>query len=134
MEDCLRDQAVATIKAAVLGGADGEDFNYDVLYGDESDAAEILARATEAPMFGERRLVMVKAADRLPARDRDALLPYLDHPCDSTTLVFVAAKLDRRQRFTKALKERAVTVECSTLTDHHLMDWIRREADRAGVR
>ena len=134
MEDCLRDQAVATIKAAVLGGADGEDFNYDVLYGDESDAAEILARATEAPMFGERRLVMVKAADRLPARDRDALLPYLDHPCDSTTLVFVAAKLDRRQRFTKALKERAVTVECSTLPDHHLMDWIRREADRAGVR
>jgi len=134
MEDCLRDQAVATIKAAVLGGAEGEGFNYDVLYGDESDAAEILARASEAPMFGERRLVIVKAADRLPARERDALLPYLEHPCDSTTLVFVAAKLDRRQKFTKALKERAVTVECSALPDHHLVNWLRREAELAGVR
>ena len=134
MEDCLRDHAVATIKAAVLGEAVGEGFNYDVLYGDESDATEILARAGEAPMFGQRRLVVVKAADRLPARDRDDLLPYLERPCDSTTLVFVAAKLDRRQRFTKALKERAVMVECSALPDHHLTEWIRREAERTGVR
>ena len=134
MEDYLRDQAVAAIKAAVLGGAEDGGFNYDVLYGDETDAAEILAGAGEAPMFGERRLVVVKAADRLPARERDVLLPYLEHPCDSTTLVFVAAKLDRRQRFTKALKERAVTVECSALPDHHLADWIRREAERSDVR
>jgi len=74
MEDYLRDQAVAAIKAAVLGGAEDGGFNYDVLYGDETDAAEVLAGAGEAPMFGERRLVMVKAADRLPARERDALL------------------------------------------------------------
>jgi DNA polymerase-3 subunit delta len=134
MEDYLRDQAVAAIKAAVLGGAEEGGFNCDVLYGDETDASEVLAGAGEAPMFGERRLVVVKAADRLPARERDALLPYLEHPCDSTTLVFVAAKLDRRQRFTKALKERAVTVECSALPDHHLADWIRREAERSGVR
>lgn len=138
-EELLRDEAVATIKAAVLGQGDGQGdglgaFNYDLLYGDESDAAEILVRAREAPVFTHRRLVLVKAADKLPAREGEALLPYIKAPCDSTTLVFVAPKLDGRLKFSQALKERAVSVDCSALPEAHLPGWIRAEARRLGVR
>ena len=134
-EDYLRDQAVDTLKAAVLGVADGgtEAFNYDLLFADESDAAEILARAGELPVFAARRLVLLKAAEKLPAREGEALFPYLKAPCDSTTLIFVAAKLDKRLKFTQALHNSAVLVECAPLTEPELRDWIGREANRVGV-
>lgn len=141
-EDYLRDQALSVIQSAVLGekgtgtGGDGglEAFNYDRLYGDESDAAEILARAGEAPVLAPRRLVLLKAADKLPAHEKEALLPYLKNPCDSTTLVFEAQRLDGRQKFTQALKQHVVVVDCSPLFENQLAAWIRGEASRAGVR
>ena len=144
-EDCLRDQAVATIKAAVLGhspdgqggqaGDGGVDvFNEDLLYADESEAAEILARVGEAPVFAPRRLVLVKAAEKLPVREGEALLAYLQEPCETTTLVFVAGKkLDERRKFTQALYKAATVVDCASLSEQQLPDWIKREAALAGV-
>jgi len=141
-EDCLRDLAAAALKAAILGDVSAEEgpgsgleaFNHDVLYGDESDGSEILARAGQAPVFAARRYVVVKSAEKLPARDGETLLPYLQEPCESTTLVFVAAKLDKRLKFSKELLERAVSIDCSSLSDVHLSSWIRTESGRLGVR
>lgn len=144
-EDFLRDQAVSVIKAAVLGGApeapaEGEvsgglaAFNDDLLYGDESDAAEVLSRAGQAPAFAPRRFVLLKAVDKLPAREGEALLPYLASPCETTTLVFTASKLDKRQKFPHALIARAVVVDCAPLFENQLVGWIRGEAGRVGVR
>lgn len=142
-EDCLREQAVAalraaargTVAAATEGGPDAgwDAFNDDVLYGDESDAAEILARASQAPVFAPRRTVVVKSAEKLPAGEGEALLKYLEAPCETTTLVFVAARLDKRLKFSKELLARAVTIDCSPLPEAQLEEWVRRESGRVGV-
>jgi len=144
-EDYLRDQAVASLKVAVLGPGQGETsgggdegggleaFNYDFLYGDECEAAEILARAGEVPVFAPRRLMLLKAADKLPAREGEALLDYLKAPCETTTLVFVAPKLDGRLKFSQALNKSAVVVDCSPLYDNQVAAWIKAEALRLGV-
>ena len=138
-EDCLRDQAVTLLKAAVLGeasaGEGGMDaFNYDMLYADESDASEILARAGQAPVFAARRYVVVKSAEKLSAKDGEALLDYLTEPCESTTLVFAAARLDKRLKFSKALLERAVNIDCAAIPEARLPAWLAQESARAGVR
>lgn len=139
-EDCLRDQAVAALRAATLGdastGADGgmDVFNCDVLYGDESDGSEILARAGQAPVFAARRYVVVKSAEKLSAKDGEALMSYLKEPNQTTTLVFIASKLDKRMKFSKELMERAVSIDCSPVSDAQLSEWIRSESARAGVR
>ena len=135
-EDDLRDQAVALLKAAVFGqqAEPLEAFNLDVLYGDECTASEIMSHAGEAPALAPRRLVLVKAAEKLSVRDGEALLPYLKTPCDTTTLVFVTPKLDGRTKFAFSLKERAVVVDCSPLLDHYVMSWIRAQAGRLGLR
>ncbi len=135
-EDLLRDQSVARIKAAVAteAGEGLEAFNSDLFYGDETEAAEILACAGSVSVFAPRRLVLVKGAEKLPARETEALLPYVKSPSESTTLVFVAAKLDGRLKFSQALKERAVLVDCSALPPSQVGDWVRQEANRLGVR
>ncbi len=138
-DDYLRDEAVDAIKAVVLGSTDDEGhglapFNFTKLYGDETDAAEILASAAEAPVFAAQRLVVVKAAEKLPAREGEALIPYLKAPCESTALVFAGVKLDGRTKFGQALKDKAVLVDCSSLPDAQLSSWILSQANRLGLR
>lgn len=131
-EDLLRDSALAAVKGAVLGG-EGDDFNCDVFYGDEADGASIVACASEVAVFAARRLVIVKAADKLPTRQAEALLPYLKDPNGSTTVAFVAPKLDGRLKFTQALMQAAVVVDCSPLADSQLVPWLKQDAARIGI-
>src|SRR5215813_5130351 len=132
-EDLLRDSALVQLKHAILG-AEGDDFNSDVFHGDEAEGAEILSCASEVGVFASRRLVIVKAADKLPAKQSEALLPYIKDPNESTTMVFVAAKLDGRLKFTQTLIQASVVVDCGPLKDSQLVPWLKQEAHRGGIR
>src|SRR5262245_3771064 len=132
-EDLLRDAGLTLIKQAVLGG-DGNEFNSDLFYGDESEGAEIVACASEVAVFAPRRLVIVKAADKIPAKHVEPLLPYLKAPNESTTMVFAAAKLDGRLKFTQAVMQAAIVVDCAPLKDSQMMPWLNQEAGRLGIR
>ncbi len=131
-EDLLREHALAVFKRTVLG--EGGEFNYDLFYGDEAGGDEIRNCASEMPAFADRRLVVVKTAEKLSARDAAALVDYLDDPVETTTLVFASAKLDGRLKFSQALARAAVTIDCSPLRDAQLSPWIAREAERLGIR
>jgi DNA polymerase III subunit delta len=132
-DDLLRDTASATLKAAVLGEG-GDSFNYDVFYGDEASGTDIVACASEVAVFAPRRLVVVKAADKLPARECEALLPYIQAPNETTTLLFIAPKMDGRLKFTQALARVATLVDCSPPSDAQLIPWLKQDAERVGVR
>lgn len=141
-EVCLRDQAIETIRSAsrskgasaVDGGRESDEFSCDVLYGDETNAQEILARVQEVPFFSTHQVVLLKWADKLPAKEGEALIPYFSAPSDSTTLIVSAAKLDGRLKWVQALKKQAVVVDCAPLYDNQRLGWIHREAGRLGIR
>ena len=130
-EDLLRDHALAVLKAKAL--ADGGDFNYDLFYGDEAAGGDIQNCALEMPAFSQRRLVVVKAAEKLSARETEVLSQYVKDPVESTTLVFMSAKLDGRLKFSQALVRAAVTIDCSPLRDAQLGPWLTREAEQVGL-
>ncbi len=132
-EDLLRDSALSHLKRYILG-ADGGDFNCDTFYGDEAEGSQIASCASEVAVFAARRLVIVKTAEKLPARQCEALLSYINEPNESTTVVFVASKLDGRLKFTQALMRASVVVDCAPLKDVLLLPWLKQEADRVGVR
>lgn len=131
-EDLLRDMALASLKASLLGEGES-DFNCDLFYGDDVSGSEIVTCASEVAVFAPKRLVVVKAADKLPAKECEALLPYLKEPNDSTTLIFVAVKLDGRLKFSQALAKTAVTVDCGPLREAQWLPWLKQEAGRVGI-
>ena len=147
-EDCLRDQAIETIRAhgasrskgASAGDvrSNGDDFSCDVLYGDETNAQEILARAQEVPFFSTHQVVLLKWADKLPTKEGEALVPYFSVPSDSTTMIVSAGKLDGRLKWVQALKKQAVVVNCASLYDNQRLGWGspggRTFGDSAGCR
>jgi DNA polymerase-3 subunit delta len=129
----LIDRMVEAIEATI-DQAD-RPFAVERLYAGEQDASplDIAGAARVYPMLGDRRIVFVLRAERLlkPKRasrtaeidvdDADAdgdeaaadvapLEEYIASPSPSTTLVFVAADVDRTRRFTKRLMERAQVV------------------------
>src|SRR2546425_3943717 len=111
-EAVLRDDAVAAIWAAVLGldEANIGVFNSDVVYGDETEAAEILTFCGSLPLFATRRLVVVKEVGGLRAHETERLLQYLKEPVETTCLVLTGGKTYSRPKFFPALKQGAVAL------------------------
>ena len=132
----LRDDAVAAIRAAVLGPDDANvgAFNSDVVYGDETEAAEILTLCGNLPMFATRRLVVVKEVGALGAHEAERLLPYLEAPVETTCLVLTGGKVDGRVKFFQALKQAAVSVDCAPLDAQALPAWVQEQAGALGLR
>ena len=108
-------------------------FNGDVLYGDETDASEILTYAREISFFSSRRLIIVKWAEKLSSREGEALIPYFQDPSDTTILVMVGAKFDGRLKWVQALKKHAAQVDCSPMFENQRVGWIKQQANHLGV-
>jgi DNA polymerase-3 subunit delta len=132
----LRDDAVAAIRAAVLGPDDANvgAFNSDVVYGDETEAAEILTLCGNLPIFATRRLVVVREVGALGVREAERLLPYLEAPVETTCLVLTGGKVDGRVKFFQAFKQAAVSVDCAPLDARALPAWVQDQAGALGLR
>jgi len=108
-------------------------FQSDVVYGDETDASEILGLAEEVSFFSSRRRLFVKWADKMSARNGELLIPYFKNTNAATTLVFAAATLDGRTKWVQALKKQAVVVDCAPLPENQRGGWITQQAKQMGL-
>ena len=94
-----------------------------------TDPGVVVNSARTLPFLGDRRVIVVTRAekwfsgrrkggdDASPDEDDDAdgtdvLEAYLERPEPASTVVFVAADVNRTLRVVKALVKRAVTIEC----------------------
>ena len=131
-DDYAKDEATKAFEAAVPEDARGFAFErYSAL--DRFDPALIVNSARTPPFIGDRRVVLVTAAERWfsgrkkggddGAGDDDdglgleVLEAYFDRVEPSATVVFVAADVNRTLRVVKALLKAAVVVECWGLKD-----------------
>jgi DNA polymerase-3 subunit delta len=107
-------------------------FNMERMYAGEkgASAAGIVEAARQLPMMGDRRVVVVLRAEKIlkPRRrgkvpddeeseadapsDTDVLSEYVQKPGTSTTLVLVAADIDKSRRLGKMILKHATVVEC----------------------
>jgi DNA polymerase III subunit delta len=109
-------------------------FNLERLYATDKGVspAAIVESARTFPMLGDRRIVLVLRAEKIlkpkrrgkvveematseedePAGDVEVLEQYVKEPEPRTTLVFVAADVDRARRLFKTLQKQATIVEC----------------------
>ncbi|MGE0763502.1 MAG: DNA polymerase III subunit delta [Bdellovibrionales bacterium] len=119
----LMNEALTGIKAAVL--TDGAiDFNSDQFFAGDDDVIKIRDTIEMLPMMSPRRLVVVRNVQSFKEKDWDVLAPIFDQPVDSTTLVLLADKVDKRRKTFKRLAETSTVVELSRPYDNQLAAWI----------
>lgn len=124
-------QILTRFRERVLEEA-SRDFNYDQFRGESLDPAQAIMTAKTFPLFSPRRLVIIRDAD-LIKDEREALLSYLETPCDTTVLLFVAAKPDLRKKLFVALKKKGIAIHCAPLSDQALPGWIAQEGKKRGM-
>jgi DNA polymerase III subunit delta len=105
--------------------------------------SELVAAAHTLPMMSPRRLLIVLQADQLlmPKRESDAANRALDalemlfkEPDSQTTIVLIAAPLDKRSRMYKLLVKHAALVECGVIeTQADAERWIKNRVTAAGA-
>src|SRR5262245_7101169 len=117
----------------------------DVTSGDRlvSVVAGLVAAAHTLPMMSPRRVLIVLQADQLlmPKRESEAATRALDalemlfkEPESQTTIVLIAAPLDKRSRMYKLLLKHAALVECGVVeTQADVERWIRNRVASAGA-
>jgi len=137
-EFLLRDDALALLRDAVLA-AETEAFNFDRLDGESTRPAALLDAVGTLPVMAERRLVVLREPESARGGAKtltDAIaeaVPSLGDASD-VVLVVVAAKADRRSRWTKAFRDPAAEVRCDAPRGaRDLVAFIREEAKRQGV-
>jgi DNA polymerase-3 subunit delta len=113
------------------------DFNLARFSALKTDCRDIVAAAQEHPIFSRRRIVLVFDLDKKwrasaegasPApsdAEQEALIEYLKHPCETTTVVFVVERLDRRLTVMTALLKACTVVEFRRLTEAEAQQWVQ---------
>jgi DNA polymerase-3 subunit delta len=136
-EPLQREEALASLRASVLAGAPA-DFNLDRLDAVSTSAAELIDTLRTLPVMARRRLVELREpeAPRAAGRGIGEALPALIEELgrgSASVLVVIAAKVDRRTRWVRALGE-AATVHCDPPRGRReIAAFIRSEAKRQGV-
>ncbi len=100
------------------------DFNQTILYGADTNIAEIINASKRYPMMAERQLIVVKEAQTL--KNIDELSYYLQKPQPTTVLVFnyKYGKLDGRKKVSTDIAKVGVLFESKKLYDNQLPTWI----------
>ena len=126
-EDFLIEETADAVLNAALT-QDERGFNLDVMYGNESDAKDVVSHASSFPMAAERRVVIVRDADKLS--HTELLTHYIEQPSPSTCLILSCTKPDFRKKPFVNLKKKAVVVECKSLWENQIPTWISRRVKK----
>ena len=80
----LAEQAIARLKKYIL--CKNPELNYSLFHGDTATADEVISLAKTYPMFGDKRLILLKNAEKLSTNELKAFEKYFRSPASFTCL------------------------------------------------
>ena len=130
-EDFQRDQLLNVLVETLIEPATRA-FNLDIYRAEDIDIPQVISRALTFPMIAQRRLIVLKNADRLPDSATPELLPLIESPPETTTLSITAAKPDGRKKLFAELRKRAIAIEFRPPYDNEIPAWIQTHVKTLG--
>jgi DNA polymerase III subunit delta len=120
----------AGIRDLTVPGA-AQAFNYEVIDGKGATANAIAGAARTLPMMAPRRMVLVRDISAVPGGELGKLVNYLDDPSETTVLLAVTAKVDKRIKFFARAKKLGFLHEL--IAPRNPTPWLRQEARARGI-
>jgi DNA polymerase-3 subunit delta len=140
-EEFLRREALDLAVETFVPDVATQSFNYDQLYGSDVKVTDVLGCCASFPVMAERRLVVVREADKLfrsrskEEKSEDPFRVYLAKPNFDTILILETAKPGAKNTHPwKDLFAKAETVEFSLLGDAATAKWLVDRAVHYGKR
>jgi DNA polymerase-3 subunit delta len=131
---------VAAVTAAVLPDAAAASWNREVLHADTVAPDALVSAGLALPLFGGRRLVLLRGLGDLPAKAVDRLRGALEAaraqpggwPAPGVTVLLVATGADRRSPVLRLVPE-AQQVELRAPAGRAVTTWLHARARAAGL-
>ena len=127
-ETFLIDTYLKRIRKLLLNDGD-ELMNLDEMEGQVSEEA-VISSAETFPFMVDKRLVIVHDSGFFAGGECEALCNYFPQVPDTTVLIFVESKVDKRSRAYKTVDKSGLAVEFTKLSEEALAKWIMIEARR----
>lgn len=132
-ETYLRDSAAKYIADICFAETDLREFNEDEYsLNTAENLRSALAAAEQLPMMASKRVIRVTDVRVAATSNRDTLkeeyeavlAAYLEDPCESSVVIFVADELSGNRKLGKLLKDKAAAVEFQRLDTAGLRKWV----------
>ncbi|MEQ1876875.1 MAG: DNA polymerase III subunit delta, partial [Bdellovibrionia bacterium] len=130
-EPFLVDESLSELVEAGLGGGI-RDFNYNVFYAADDDMEKVRDAIETLPMMCPKRVVVLKGAHHLKAKEFEQLMPIIESPVDSTVFIMVSDSIDQRLKFFKSFSQNGILVQFQKPYDNQIPIWIANLARRHG--
>ena len=105
-------------------GSGAEAFNHDEVNAREISVGDLMTLIETLPLMSEKRLIFCNEAEKFSDQDWDKLGHLLDHPVQSTVLVWFFEKKDGRKKHFKLLKEKAVSLSAESIRSWEVETWV----------
>ena len=106
-----------------------------VYHSDDIDERSLAAELRTPPMFGARRVVLLRRADKFNLDlDKSVFAEFLEKPLDSTVLLLSAPDMDRRKRLYSLVKKFGLVVDCKKLDRRSAPEFVVGQVEDAGKR
>ncbi len=132
-EDLFRKQElIKQITAAVHP----DDFNIYSSSADKADLGEALALANTAPVFSDRRMVVLSGIEKLRKDPKEALIRYLENPLDTTVLVLTyddSKKFKTEKALAAAAAANGDVANFDELKHEELAMWVKNRLKEQGL-
>ena len=132
-EDLFRKkELIDQIKAAVHP----DDFNIYSSTADKADMGEVLALANTAPVFSDKRLVILTGIEKLRKDPKEALLRYLENPLDTTVLILThndSKKFKTEKALAATAAEQGQVANFDELKREELSMWVTTRFKEQGL-
>jgi DNA polymerase-3 subunit delta len=134
----LLEDALAVISGALFHDAGSAALGREVLDARNVSVDAIVRGALTLPFLGATRLVAVRHAQALPAKQSDTLVAYLRAPSRSTCLLLLAdeplhAQRDRREHWLLGAVPAAMIIELGLRRGRELERWLQQRGRRDGL-
>lgn len=109
-----------------------KDFNYTLIYGNDTDMAQIVSLCRRYPVWASKQLIIVKEAQHIS--NLEPIAYYLQSIATDTILVlaFTNKSLDKRTAIYKKIKEKATILESFALDEWNAPLWIKNYTQTLG--
>lgn len=115
-QDYLRLLYKDKLKEAIIG--EDLSMNYSYYEGKDIDAIEVIDKAKTLPFFSERRLIIIENSDFFEVQN--PLADSLESLPESTYMIFIAEKVDKRGKLFKQIKKLGNVTEFKELSNKDL--------------
>ncbi len=131
-EDYLVERELERIVNGALEGGLG-DMNHHVFDAGSLDPEEVVSVAMTLPAFSSKRVIVVKGAESLKARQEKVFMEYAADPSPTTVMVFVSGAAKKKDSgFFRFLEKKGFVKAFNRLKEENLVEWIKNEVRSQG--